>query len=49
MLKRELGGRVGWTILKTWAKKAGLLTVPYPREIPITSSQDLMSKAYKQF
>ena len=49
ILKRETGGKVGLTVLGTRAKKAHIDHIPYPGEFPITTIQEHISKAYKQF
>jgi len=46
VLKRELGGKVGTTILDAHAHKAGLISVPFVGEYTI---KDNISKAYKNF
>jgi len=49
ILKRELGGKVGLSILRTRAKKAWIDIVPQQGEYPIEDLQVLISKAHKQF
>jgi len=49
ILKRESGSKVGLSILKKQAKKAGIDQVLYPGTYPIPVVKTLISKAYKQF
>jgi len=49
ILKRELGGRVGISILRQRAHKAKIDEIPFPQEMSVDSIKDLISRAYKQF
>jgi len=49
ILKQESSGKVGLSILKKQAKKAGIDQVPYPGTYPIPVVKTLISKAYKRF
>jgi len=49
ILKCELGGKVGLSILRSRVKKAGLERVPFPGELTRETIKGHISKAYKQF
>jgi len=49
ILKRELGGKVGLSVLRKHTKKAGVDSVPYLGTYPIPVLKELISKAYKNF
>jgi len=49
ILKRETGGKVGLSILRSQAKKAHIDTIPYPGDYQIKTLNKIISKAYKQF
>jgi len=49
VLKHELGGKVGFSILKSRAKKAGLSDVPLVGEASRETIQANISTAYKHF
>jgi len=49
VLKWELGGRVGLSVLHKWAQKASLGYVLHPGEYLISTLKDLISQAYKHF
>jgi len=49
ILKRETGGNVSLSILRSQAKKAHIDTIPYSGDYTIKTLQDNISKAYKQF
>jgi len=49
ILKWELGGKGGLSIIQTRAQKARIDLVPYPGDYQIKTLQELISKAYKQF
>jgi len=49
ILKWELGGKVGLSIIQTRAQKAWIDLVPYPSNYQIETLQELILKAYKQF
>jgi len=49
VLKRESGGLVGLMILTARTKKAGIVDIPCPGELPSATIQGHISRAYKQF
>jgi len=46
--KRDSGGKVGLSILRTRAKKANLEHVPYPGEYSTAETKSFITKAYHQ-
>jgi len=49
ILKWELGGKVGLSVLRKKAKKAGIDHVPHPGTVPLQELKALIARVYKKF